>query len=234
MVLRIRGSSKTELLAKICAYSAIYGAFHVNYIDLVTPGSNIPGYHLWLAVAYFAPFIPILLLLGFDDWELLLSMGFLASLMNDLLYCPVGMLLFGRRVDLAEWYLWQLGFRGLDAKWTFNGGFFSLPVSSALMGASIYARATATYLLCRRWWRERASQSLNPEGSRDRARVAQPSTLPVNGLHSVEPAIWLEAFVELNRLSDSARVFSNYSPIPIPIQTPSSFNRTHSSADGPH
>jgi len=88
---------------------------------------------------------------------LLLSMGFLASLMNDLFYCPVGMVLFGRKVDLAEWYLWQAGFRGfkgLDVKWTFNGGFFTVPVSSFLMGLTIYARIAATALLCYKWWRE--------------------------------------------------------------------------------
>ncbi|MEM0111350.1 MAG: hypothetical protein QXK90_01145 [Candidatus Parvarchaeota archaeon] len=156
--LRIVGSSRRELLAKLLAYSAIYGLIHVNYIDLVSPGSNIPGYHLWLAALYFAPFIPILFILGFDDWELLASMGLMASLMNDLFYCPVGALLLGRKADLLDWYLFQLGFRGLEARWSLNLGFTAIPVSSILMGVSIYMRLAITTMLLVKWWRENKSE----------------------------------------------------------------------------
>ena len=154
MPLKIVGESKKEFLIKLIAYSSLYGLFHVNYIDLVTPGSNIPGYHLWLVILYFAPFIPILFLLGFDDWELAVSMGLLASLMNDLFYYPVGMLLFGRRYDLLEFYKFQLGLKGFEVRWFFNGGFFTFPVSSILVTSSIYLRVIAIYLLCYRWWKE--------------------------------------------------------------------------------
>jgi len=152
--LKITGSSKTEFAVKLLVYSALYGLFHINYIDLIVPGSYIPGYHLWLTMMYFAPFIPILFLYGFDNWELVVSLGLLASLMNDLFYYPVGLILFGIRVDLVEWYKWQLGFKGLDVKWCFNGGFFRIPVSSALMGLSIYARIAAVVFLCWKWWKE--------------------------------------------------------------------------------
>ncbi|MEM4865920.1 MAG: hypothetical protein QXY09_05465 [Acidilobaceae archaeon] len=93
MNLQITGESRKELLTKLLLYSLIYGLIHVNYIDLVVPGSNAPGYHLWLIILYFAPFIPVLFILGFDDWELLVSMGLIASLMNDLFYFPIGNLL---------------------------------------------------------------------------------------------------------------------------------------------
>ncbi|MEM0457406.1 MAG: hypothetical protein QXI01_06795 [Nitrososphaerota archaeon] len=126
----------------------------MNYIDLVTPGSSIPGYHLWLIALYFAPFVPILLILGFDDWELLVSMGLTASLMNDLFYYPIGMLLFGRTVDLLDWYMFQLGFKGFEVHWHANLGFTVIPVSSLLMGASIYVRLIIVVLLLVRWWRE--------------------------------------------------------------------------------
>jgi len=152
--LRITGRSRGELLAKLLAYSAIYGLIHVNYIDLVAAGSSIPGYHLWLMALYFAPFIPVLLVLGFNDWELLLSMGLIASLMNDLFYHPIGMILFGRKVDLLDWYLFQLGFRGLETRWSLNLGFATVPVSSMMMGASIYTRLIITALLLIKWWRE--------------------------------------------------------------------------------
>jgi len=152
--LKIAGSSRRELLAKLLAYSAIYGLIHVNYIDLVTPGSNIPGYHLWLIALYFAPFIPILFTLGFDDWELLVSMGLTASLMNDLFYHPIGMLLLGRKVNLLDWYLFQLGLKGFETRWSLNLGFTTIPVSSILMGTSIYIRVVCITLLLMKWWSE--------------------------------------------------------------------------------
>jgi len=152
--LRVTGESKRELLTKLLLYSSIYGLIHVNYIDLVVPGSNAPGYHLWLIILYFAPFVPILFVLGFDDWELLVSMGLIASLMNDLFYFPIGNILLGRRYDLADCYAFQLGLRGLEVRWTANLGFALVPVSSLLMATTIYMRAAAVVLILWRWWRE--------------------------------------------------------------------------------
>jgi hypothetical protein len=151
---RVGGVGRVEFAVKLVVYSALYGFLAVNYIDLVVPGSSVPGYHLWLVFQYFAPFIPILFALGFDDWEIVLSMGFLGSLMNDLGYYPAAMLFFGREVDLADWYMFQLGFRGFEARWIFNGGFFTFPVTSLVMGLSIYARAALTCLLAWKWWVE--------------------------------------------------------------------------------
>lgn len=154
MGFKIVGASRSELLVKLLAYSSLYGLIHVNYIDLVTPGSSIPGYHLWLIALYFAPFVPILLILGFDDWELLVSMGLTASLMNDLFYYPIGMLLFGRTVDLLDWYMFQLGFKGFEVRWSANLGFTLIPVSSILMASTIYVRIVLITLILRKWWME--------------------------------------------------------------------------------
>ena len=150
MDLSIKGSSKLELAAKLLIYSSIYGLILINYIDLITPGA--PAYHLWLIFMYFAPFIPILFLLGFDDWELVLSLGLLASLMNDLFYYPIGRLLLGRQVDLLEWYKFQLGLEWCTPSWTFQGGIFTFQVTSILMGLSIYLRILIIVLLSWRWW----------------------------------------------------------------------------------
>ncbi|MEM3924434.1 MAG: hypothetical protein QXZ48_09145 [Zestosphaera sp.] len=154
MNLQITGESRKELLTKLLLYSLIYGLIHVNYIDLVVPGSNAPGYHLWLIILYFAPFVPILFILGFDDWELLVSMGLIASLMNDLFYFPIGNLLLKRNYDLLDCYAFQLGLKGTETRWTANLGFAFIPVSSLLMVTTIYARIVAVVLVLLKWWRE--------------------------------------------------------------------------------
>ena len=152
--LRIVGRSKLELLTKLFLYSLIYGLIHVNYIDLIVPGSSVSGYHLWLIALYFAPFVPILFILGFDDWELLVSMGLIASLMNDLFYYPLGNLLLNRSYDLVDCYAFQFGFKGFYVKWTANFGFALIPVSSLLMAFTIYARVALTVILTWKWWSE--------------------------------------------------------------------------------
>jgi len=126
----------------LIAFAFLYGLLAINYIDLTTNGSQTPAYHLWLLAMYFAPSAPVVLALGRGAWRLALSMGLVASLANDLFYRPVGALLFGRG-DLAEWYMWQLGLRGMDTRWAFNAGVFEVPVSSLAMGLSIYARLAA-------------------------------------------------------------------------------------------
>jgi hypothetical protein len=143
---------KTKLLTKLTVYSAAYGLLSINYIDLVTPGSSVPGYHVWMTIQCFAPFIPMLFVLGFDGWKLAAALGVWSSLYNDLFYAPVGGLLFGRTFDLLEWYSFQFGFKGLQASWTFNGGFFTFPVTSLLMGLSIYVRIVLIYVLLWKWW----------------------------------------------------------------------------------
>ncbi|PVX27614.1 MAG: hypothetical protein CW716_01390 [Candidatus Bathyarchaeum sp.] len=143
---------KKIFLSKLGIYSILYGLFGINFIDLVIAGPTIAGYHIWLTIAYFVPFLPLLLLFGFEDWELVGALGLTASLMNDVFSCPVGMLFLGVNVNLSEWYAFQLGFKGFEVWWNFNGGFVMVPVSSLLMGLTIYARIGIVGALVYRWW----------------------------------------------------------------------------------
>lgn len=133
--------------SKLFIFSIIYGLFYVNYIDLVVPGSAVPGYHAWLGITYFISFIPVILIWGIREWKLVLCLGLTASLMNDLFYYPVSLILFGKAPDLYNWYLFQLGFKGLARAWTFNAGLFTFPITSLLMGASIYLRIATIAVL---------------------------------------------------------------------------------------
>lgn len=125
---------------KLFIFSIVYGLFYVNYIDLVVPGSKVPGYHVWLAITYFIPFITLTCIWGLKKWKLIISLGLTASLMNDLFYYPISLVLFGKSPDLFNWYLFQLGLKGFAHAWTFNAGFIKFPITSILMGTSIYLR----------------------------------------------------------------------------------------------
>ena len=143
-------------LLKLVTFAAIYGIVFVNWIDLFNGGAYIyvvPGYHIWVLVAYLIPFGILLLIQGRKDWELALSLGLLASLGNDLGYFVVGNAYFGFHVNLLDWYAHQFGFYGNTTLFAFNGGFFSFDVPSWLMGASIYARAAVVIVSLRHWWR---------------------------------------------------------------------------------
>jgi hypothetical protein len=141
-----------KFLSKMGIYSILYGLFSINYIDLVIAGPTIAGYHIWLTIAYFSLFIPLLLIFGFEDWELVGALGLTASLMNDAFYYPIGRLMLGITVNLSEWYAFQLGFKGFEVWWNFNAGFVTVPVSSLLMGLTIYARIGIVGALIYRWW----------------------------------------------------------------------------------
>jgi hypothetical protein len=143
------------ILVKLVTFAAFYGIVFVNWIDLFNGGAYIyvvPGYHIWVLVAYLIPFAILLLIRGQKDWELALSLGLLASLGNDLGYFVVGNAYFGFHVNLIDWYAHQFGFYGNTTLFVFNGGFFSFDVPSWLMGASIYARVAVVLLSLRHWW----------------------------------------------------------------------------------
>ena len=145
-------------LLKLVVFAAFYGIIFVNWIDLFNGGAYIyvvPGYHIWVLVAYLIPFGILLVIRGRKDWELALSLGLLASLGNDLGYFVVGNAFFGFHVNLLDWYAHQFGFYGNTMLFVFNGGFFTFSVPSWLMGASIYARMAVVGLSLRHWWRIR-------------------------------------------------------------------------------
>ncbi|HYA56430.1 MAG TPA: hypothetical protein VED22_06485 [Nitrososphaerales archaeon] len=148
-------NQKQLTLLKLVVFAAFYGIIFVNWIDLFNGGVGIflvPGYHIWVIIAYMIPFGVLLVIQGRKDWELALSLGLLASLGNDLGYFVVGDAFFGFQVNLLDWYAHQFGFYGNTTLFIFNGGLFSFAVPSWLMGASIYARVAVVMVSLRRWW----------------------------------------------------------------------------------
>lgn len=143
-------------LLNLAAFALFYGIVFVNWVDLFNGGAYIyvvPGYHIWVLIAYLIPFGLLLVIQGKKDWELALSLGLLASLGNDLGYFVVGNAYFGFHVDLIDWYAHQFGLYGNTTLFIFNGGFFSFGVPSWLMGATIYARIAVVLVSLRHWWR---------------------------------------------------------------------------------
>lgn len=147
-----QSKSRLELAIKLIIYSFIYGLILINWIDLIPKCvDRLYGYHLWLGIMYFIPFIIVLLIYGIKDWELVISLGILASLMNDLFYAPIGMIFGWFKVNLIEWYLWQLGFKDFQGYWYLDLYFIKIPVYSVTMGISIYLRIIIVTLLIWRW-----------------------------------------------------------------------------------
>jgi hypothetical protein len=56
-------------------------------------------------------------------------------------------------VALGPWIAGQLGFHGGQIVTVFEGGRFSLNVTSWMMGLSIYVRAAVVGLILTYWWR---------------------------------------------------------------------------------
>jgi uncharacterized membrane protein HdeD (DUF308 family) len=155
IVAGIRPSTGKQLtLVKLVVFAAVYGFINVNWIDLYY--NQVPAYHIWLILTYMAPFGVLLVFQGLKDWELALSLGLLVSLMNDVGYYFTGDLFFGFHVQLLPWLEGQLGLEGWKLLFTFQGGLFTIPVSSYLMGASIYCRIAVVVLVLYKWWRRPA------------------------------------------------------------------------------
>jgi len=151
----LRPSTGKQLtLVKLVVFALVYGFVNVNWIDLYY--NQVPAYHIWLILTYMAPFGVLLVFQGFKDWQLAFSLGLLVSLMNDLGYYFSGDLFFGFHVQLIPWLEGQLGFEGGKLLFVFQGGLFTIPVTSYLMGASVYGRVAVVVLVLYHWWRRPA------------------------------------------------------------------------------
>ncbi|MGD0250048.1 MAG: hypothetical protein ABSB97_04075 [Thermoplasmata archaeon] len=139
------------VLLKLILFAALYGLVLINWIDLY--GKAVPAYGLWLILTYMAPFGVVMVFEGWESWPLATSLGLLVSLMNDVGYYFVGNLLFGFHQNLGPWIAGQLGFQGSQLVTIFEGGSFTLDVTSWMMGLSIYARAAVVGVILYYWWR---------------------------------------------------------------------------------
>jgi hypothetical protein len=144
-------NKKQQTVLKLLIFALIYGFVNINWIDLFA--TNAPAYHLWLILAYMAPFGVLLVFQGLKDWQLALSLGLLVSLVNDTGYYFTGDLLFGFHVRLVPWLAGQLGFLGSQVLFTFQGGIINFQVTSTLMGLSIYMRLAVVVFVLYYWWR---------------------------------------------------------------------------------
>lgn len=72
------------MLIKLILFSALYGFMNINWIDLFA--TSAPYYHIWLILAYFAPFWVLIVFQGLKDWAISASLALLVSLINDLGY----------------------------------------------------------------------------------------------------------------------------------------------------
>jgi len=129
-------------------FAILYGFVFLNYIDLITPGGALDGYHLWLSIMYFFPFA-ILVITYPKNWALVIGLGLLSSLMNDVFYGLVGYFM-GTSINLAQYYnLWFIPSNA--TLFQLNLGFTVIPVFSWMMALSIYARIVIIIFLLRRW-----------------------------------------------------------------------------------
>ncbi len=157
LIAGIRPETKAgQTLVKLLIFALVYGFLNVNWIDLYY--NQVPGYHIWLILTYLAPFGVLIVFQGLKDWQLALSLGLLVSLCHDVGYFFTGDLLFGFHVDLVTWLEGQLGLLGNKVLFDFQGGAFDFPVTSILMGLSIYARVAAVAALLYHWWRVQAER----------------------------------------------------------------------------
>ncbi len=155
IVAGIQPSTKKQLtLVKLVVFALFYGFVDVNWVDLYY--NRVPAYHIWLILTYMAPFMVLLVFQGLKDWQLALSLGILVSLVNDLGYYVSGDLLFRFHEKLVPWLSGQLGFQGGKFLFTFQGGLFTIRVTSYLMGASVYARIAVVVVILYYWWRRSA------------------------------------------------------------------------------
>jgi hypothetical protein len=137
----------TSKLPLLVVFSVVYGLVFINYIDIASSGAN-SGYHLWLVLMYFLPFVGFSML-NLRNWDLTVGLGLLASLMNDVFYGGV-MYISGLPLDV-QWYYSQWLIPQGTKLFSLNLGFTLLPVYSWMMALSIYIRIGVVAALLWHW-----------------------------------------------------------------------------------
>jgi hypothetical protein len=130
-------------------FAVAYGFVFINYIDVMSGGYS--GYHLWLVFMYFLPFT-LLALTNIRNWSLMLALGFVVSLMNDLFYGVMRNIL-GVPMNL-KWYYHVWLVPGDSVLFHMNLGFTTLTIYSWMMALSIYLRIAIIPFLLWVWFRQ--------------------------------------------------------------------------------
>jgi hypothetical protein len=141
--------------------AVIYGLFFVNFIDIVTMGSAVSIYHLWLFALYFAPFILMTWIFP-RNWALTLGLGLMASLMNDVFYGLIRASFWNLAFPLWQYYTWWL-VPSDHYLFSANIGFAVFPVYSWMMAVSIYGRVAVVVALFWIWKRQFRQRCLSAE-----------------------------------------------------------------------
>lgn len=144
-------------------FSILYGLIFVNYIDIIVNGGGTEGYHLWLVIMYFFPFIALTIFFP-KNWQLTLGLGLIVSLMNDVFYGVVRNFM-GIPMDLG-WYYSRWLIPGDAVLFNLNLGFATIQVTSWMMALTIYARIAVVVLLLRSWKAQAKIRCLNNAASK--------------------------------------------------------------------
>lgn len=137
-------------------FAVIYGLVFINYIDIAISFNYKVGYHLWLILMYFMPFILTL------NVKECLTLGLIASLCNDLFFYPLSNLIAGMNYDILETYMFQLGFQLFRVRWIADLLFIKISVSSIIMGITIYVRIAVVLLLMKSKGKKKIKKDYNP------------------------------------------------------------------------
>ena len=134
-------------LPLLIIFAVLYGLVFINYIDISSSGLSY-GYHLWLVLMYFLPFIGFSIF-NLKNWKFTIGLGLIASLMNDVFYNFIRYLI-GYHINLSSYYnRWLIPQNAM--LFHLNLGFAVIPVQSWMMASSIYLRIAATCVLLKGW-----------------------------------------------------------------------------------
>jgi hypothetical protein len=155
----------------LVVFAVLYGLVFINYIDIASSGLS-SGYHLWLVLMYFLPFVGFSML-NLKNWKLTLALGFTASLMNDVFYGSIKYLM-GTPYDLTRYYnLWLIPQN--TPLFNLNLGFTVVPVLSWMMALSIYLRIAVVVGLLWSWklaqTKSEIAESVSSKLSLDRPKL---------------------------------------------------------------
>lgn len=142
-----------KVLFPYILFSIVYGLVFINYIDISNTLSinHVNGYHLWLTMMYFLPFSILTIYKLRRNWKLMVGLGLISSLMNDIFYGLIFQL-FSSNLSLS-WYYSNWLYPQSTQLFNLDLGLVLIPVYSWSMAISIYLRIVVIYILLRKYRR---------------------------------------------------------------------------------